>query len=336
MKLSDYVKPKSMIYTGEHHQVPTTIIHYAYNDKVLEISNSFEGDSSLKHYIQVIGLSDIGIIESIKKFYPIDPLILEDVFNVNQRTKIDIRDAYVFCVFNLEFLVQGEVIDQYMSLLMYENTIITFHETKPIYLNPLEQLFKEHEDLRERSADYLLYQILDIITDNHLDIYDILDEQINRFEDHIIDQKNIKQDEFYLIRKTMLKLKSHVTPTFESLDKAMNRRNDLFKNDNKAFFDDLMDHLQRLDNRINQSREQVRNLLDLDTNNQSTKLNKIMATLTLFSAIFIPLSFLTGFFGMNFVHFGILEYRFAVLGFTLICLSIIIFMIFFFKHKKWF
>ncbi len=336
MKLSDYVKPKSMIYTGEHHQVPTTIIHYAYNDKVLEISNSFEGDSSLKHYIQVIGLSDIGIIESIKKFYPIDPLILEDVFNVNQRTKIDIRDAYVFCVFNLEFLDQGEVIDQYMSLLMYENTIITFHETKPVYLNPLEQLFKEHKDLRERSADYLLYQILDIITDNHLDIYDILDEQINRFEDHIIDQKNIKQDEFYLIRKTMLKLKSHVTPTYESLDKAMNRRNDLFKNDNKAFFDDLMDHLQRLDNRINQSREQVRNLLDLDTNNQSTKLNKIMATLTLFSAIFIPLSFLTGFFGMNFVHFGILEYRYAVLGFTLICLSIIIFMIFFFKHKKWF
>ncbi len=336
MKLSDYVKPKSMIYTGEHHQVPTTIIHYAYNDKVLEISNSFEGDSSLKHYIQVIGLSDIGIIESIKKYYPIDPLILEDVFNVNQRTKIDIRDAYVFCVFNLEFLDQGEVIDQYMSLLMYENTIITFHETKPIYLNPLEQLFKEHKDLRERSVDYLLYQILDIITDNHLDIYDILDEQINRFEDHIIDQKNIKQDEFYLIRKTMLKLKSHVTPTYESLDKAMNRRNDLFKNDNKAFFDDLMDHLQRLDNRINQSREQVRNLLDLDTNNQSTKLNKIMATLTLFSAIFIPLSFLTGFFGMNFVHFGILEYRYAVLGFALICLSIIIFMVFFFKHKKWF
>ena len=336
MKLSDYVKPKSMIYTGEHTHIPTSIIHYQYNDKILQTSDSFQGDPSFKHYIQVIGLSDIEVIESIKSFYPIDPLILEDVFNVYQRTKIDIRDAYVFCVFNLEFLDRGEVMDQYMSLLMYENTIITFHETKPIYLEPLEQLFREHKELRERSVDYLLYQILDIITDNHLDIYDILDEQINRFEDHIIDQKNIKQDEFYLIRKTMLKLKNHVTPTFESLDKAMNRRNDLFKNENKGFFDDLMDHLQRLDNRINQSREQVRNLLDLDTNNQSTKLNKIMATLTLFSAIFIPLSFLTGFFGMNFIHFGILEYRYAVLGFSLICLIIMIFMVFYFKHKKWF
>lgn len=325
-----------MIYTGEHTHIPTSIIHYQYNDKILQTSDSFQGDPSFKHYIQVIGLSDIEVIESIKSFYPIDPLILEDVFNVYQRTKIDIRDAYVFCVFNLEFLDRGEVMDQYMSLLMYENTIITFHETKPIYLEPLEQLFREHKELRERSVDYLLYQILDIITDNHLDIYDILDEQINRFEDHIIDQKNIKQDEFYLIRKTMLKLKNHVTPTFESLDKAMNRRNDLFKNENKGFFDDLMDHLQRLDNRINQSREQVRNLLDLDTNNQSTKLNKIMATLTLFSAIFIPLSFLTGFFGMNFIHFGILEYRYAVLGFSLICLIIMIFMVFYFKHKKWF
>jgi magnesium transporter len=133
----------------------------------------------------------------------------------------------------------------------------------------------------------------------------------------------------------MLDLKNKVTPTFEQLDKVMSRKHDLFKTDNQPYYDDLMDHLQRLDNRIMQSREQMRNLLDLDMNNQSTKMNKIMATLTLFSAIFIPLSFLTGFFGMNFIHFGILGYKDAVLIFSIMCALIMIGMVLFFKRKKW-
>ncbi len=335
MNLSPYIKPKSMIYTGEHVNVPTTMTHYTYNEKVMHVTQTLESDPQFKHYIQVTGLSDVSKIEALRQIYPIDSLVLEDVLNVNQRTKIEIKGSYVFAVLNFEYLLKGEVKDAYMSLVMFENTLITFHETEPLFLSPLKSLFEEHKELRERSIDYLFFQILDIITDNHLDIFDILDEQINHFEESIIENENIKQDEFYLIRKGMLDLKNKVTPTFEQLDKVMSRKHDLFKTDNQPYYDDLMDHLQRLDNRIMQSREQMRNLLDLDMNNQSTKMNKIMATLTLFSAIFIPLSFLTGFFGMNFIHFGILGYKDAVLIFSIMCALIMIGMVLFFKRKKW-
>jgi magnesium transporter len=325
-----------MIYTGEHKDVPTSITHYAYNQDKVNKSNDWKMDEKLKHYIQVVGISDISSIEAIKELFPIDQLVLEDIFNVNQRTKIEWKGSYIFAVLNLEFIEQGEIIDGYFSLIMFENTLITFHETKPQFLDPISKLFDEHKELRERSIDYLLYQILDMITDYHLDIYDILEEQIIHFEESIIENENIKQDAFYQIRKTMLKLKGHVTPTFEQIDKILSRPIGLFKAENQPYFDDLMDHLQRLDNRINQSREQMRNLLDLDMNNQSTKMNKIMATLTLFSAIFIPLSFLTGFFGMNFIYFEILTYEHAVLIFSIICVIIMIVMIYFFKRKKWF
>lgn len=335
MNLSQYIKPKSMIYTGEHKHIETKIKNIAYNKDQMSITHTLLGDKTLNHYIQVVGLSDIEKITSIREVYPIDALVLEDVLNVDQRTKIELKGSYVFGVFNFEYLLNGEIEEAYMSLVMFENTLITFHETSPLFLDPLMILFNEHKELREKTIDYLLYQILDIITDNHLDIYDILDEQMNTFEEHIIDNKNIEQDEFYLIRKAMLKLKGHVSPTYEQLDKLMNRKKDVFHNDNLPYIDDLMDHLTRLDQRITQSREQMRNLLDLDMNNQSTKMNKIMATLTLFSAIFIPLSFLTGFFGMNFIHFGILEYRYAVALFSVICLLIMISMFLFFKHKKW-
>jgi magnesium transporter len=134
----------------------------------------------------------------------------------------------------------------------------------------------------------------------------------------------------------MLNLKNHVSPVLEHLNQIMNKKSSLFMEDNMPFYDDLRDHLVRLDSRLDRSRELMRHLLDLHMNNQSNKMNKIMATLTLFSAIFIPLSFLTGFFGMNFVHFGILQYEYAVIGFTILCASIIIFMVWFFKKKKWF
>lgn len=336
MNISNYIKPKSMIYTGEHKDAQTMINHYQYNTDTLNITHTFDSDPKLKHYIQVIGLSQVEVIDSIRDFYPIDPLVLEDVFNVNQRTKIEHKGSYVFAVINLEFLDHMDIDDEYMSLVMFKDTLITFHEKEPIFLQPIESLFNDHKDLRERTIDYLFYQILDMITDNHLDIYDILDEQIIKFEESIMESENIKQDEFYHVRKTILKLKSFVTPTYEQLDKLLNKKIELINIDHQPYFEDLMDHLQRLDNRITQSREKIRNLLDLDMNNQSTKMNKIMATLTLFSAIFIPLSFLTGFFGMNFVYFEVLEYKHAVFIFTGFCILIFVFMFVFFKRKKWF
>ncbi|HRX45584.1 MAG TPA: CorA family divalent cation transporter [Acholeplasmataceae bacterium] len=184
MNLSQYIKPKSMIYTGEHKHVETSITHYEYDENHLDVTHVFDKKTNRKHYIQVVGLADVKTIDQLRETYPIDPLVLEDVFNVNQRTKFEIKNQYIFAVLNLEYLYQGEVVEEYMSLVMFKDTLITFHEKKPQFLEPLESLFADHKDLRQRGVDYLLYQILDIITDYELDIYDILDEQINLFEEN--------------------------------------------------------------------------------------------------------------------------------------------------------
>jgi magnesium transporter len=336
MNISQYFKPKSLVYTGKHASVKTQINHYLYDEKTLLVKHDFEPVVGLKSYIQVIGLSNVEQIQSIKQYFPMDALILEDIFNVNQRNKIEIVKDSIFGTFHIEYLLEKVIKGDYMSIWMDSNTIITFHETEPAFLLPLNQLFNDHQELRSKTVDYLFFQILDIITDNHLDVYDHLDTEVNAFENDILETKNIEQEEFYLLRKFMLNLKNHVSPVLEHLNAIISKKSPFFKEDNLPYYDDLRDHLVRLDGRLDRSRELMRHLLDLHMNNQSNKMNKIMATLTLFSAIFIPLSFLTGFFGMNFVHFGILKYEYAVLGFSILCLSIIIFMVWFFKKKKWF
>lgn len=336
MNISEYFKPKSLVYTGKHASVKTQVIHYLYDENTLRIQDDFEPIQGLKSYIQVIGFSDVEYIQSIRKYYSMDTLVLEDIFNVNQRNKIEVVKDTIFGTFHIEYLLNRVIHGDYMSIWMDSNTIITFHETEPVFLNPLKKLFTEHQELRAKTVDYLFFQILDIITDNHLDVYDQLDSEVNQFENDILETKNIEQEEFYLLRKFMLNLKNHVSPVLEHLNQIISKKSSMFKEDNLPYFDDLKDHLVRLDGRLDRSRELMRHLLDLHMNNQSNKMNKIMATLTLFSAIFIPLSFLTGFFGMNFVHFGILKYEHAVIGFAILCILIIVGMVWYFKKKKWF
>jgi len=222
-----------------------------------------------------------------------------------------------------------------MSLLVFQETIISFHETHPTFLDELPDLINENHDVKNKSIDYLLFLILDIITDHHIDTFERVEKIQIQFEEQILDEKNIDQESFYIIRKQLLKLKNTVTPTLEQLEKTI-ERSPIFTIENKLYFDDLIDHLKRLDNHINQARELMRNILDLHINNQSNKMNRIMTTLTLFSAIFIPLSFLTGFFGMNFVHFEILAYEHALILFIVICMILASFMVLLFKKMKWF
>lgn len=335
MKIRDYFVPKSYVYTGNHENVPTRIIHFHYDSEHLKITNEFEPLDYEKHYIQVIGLSDLEKIQLLSKYYQVDPLVLEDVFNVNQRNKIEVKPNYLFGVFHIQSLIEGIIKEDYMSLLMFKDTIISFHEKEPTYLDLIKILLEENNDLKDKTIDYLFFQILDIITDMHIDVFEIVEDKQLKFEEVILDEKEIDQDEFYRVRKNLLKLKNCVAPVLEQLEKTIDKSS-LFNISNRIFFDDLIDHLKRLNQQIDQTRELMRNILDLHINNQSNKMNRIMTTLTLFSAIFIPLSFLTGFFGMNFVHFDILEYEYAIIVFVGLCLILIGFMVLLFKKMKWF
>ena len=328
--------PKSMLYTGQHDDVPTKVEHFHYNKNELKVTDGFEPLEGYLSYIQVTGLSDVSSIKEIQKHYKVDDIVLEDIFNVKQRNKLEPKEHYLFGVFRCEYIIGTDIKEDYFSLLLFEDTIITFHEKVPIILSPIRNLFENYQELRKRPIDFLFYQVLDIMTDQHLAVYDYLEKASEQFEESILENRQLNQETFYMIRKHLLKLKSNVSPILDNLTILLSKSHPLIKKENKDFFDDLIDHFIRLDNHLNQSREMMRHLLDLHINNQSNKMNRIMTTLTLFSAIFIPLSFLTGFFGMNFVHFEVLEYEHSLIIFIGLCFLLAGFMLLLFKKMKWF
>jgi magnesium transporter len=335
MKIIDYITPKSLVYSGKHTQKETVIRHFQYNENELIESNDLKRRNGYKSYIQVIGLNDVEKIKEIQQLHQIDDLIIEDILNVAQGEKIDVMENYLFSVIHALFYVNNQFIKEYMSMICLENTVITFHEDDPWFLDASIDTLKEYKALRKKTSDFLFYQIMDLITDNHIEVFNHLSSVINEFEDITLNDNNLPQEEFYRVRKSFVRLKNNVYYLLEALNRLLKKSHHLIQKDNIEYYNDLIDHLSRLDGQVNLSRENLRNLVDVNINNQSNRMNQIMTTLTLFSAIFIPLSFLTGFFGMNFVHFEVLSYQNAVWIFILFCVLLIVFMIWFFKHKKW-
>lgn len=331
-----YFKPKSMVYTGKHEDMKTEIHHYQYDEHTFIKEDKLIKDSSYKQYIQVCGLTDEAILNEIKESYHIDPLIMEDILNVNQRIKIEYQETFIFATLSIKYLEKDVVKSDYLSIYVTDQTVISFHETNPVYLESLLSLLEDYNELKIHESDMLFYHILDIITDHHLEVFDFLELKTTAFEEEVLESKTLAQESFYMLRKWMLQLHSIVSPMYEQVDKMIQKKLPILTSDSNEYFNDLKDHLKRLENKLFQSRDLMRQLLDLHMNNQSTKMNRIMSTLTLFSAIFIPLSFLTGFFGMNFHYFEALEYKYAVLIFIGCCMFIAFGMLFFFKKRRWF
>ncbi len=335
MKITDYFKPKSMVYTGEHVEQQTKINRFVYHKSRFDKYEDLKLEDD-QQYIQVVGLSDIKIMEEIKEMFSIDAFIMEDILNVHQRNKIEYGDDYIFASFSFFHKDEKEIRKRYMSIYVSEKVVFTFHEKEPNFLAPLEILIKEYQELKANRSDFMFYQILDLITDEHLDILDNLDNQMNAVEEQIIEAKQIDEEDFYLLRKRVIQLKNMTSPIYEQLVELLKKQHVIMSKQVKSFYHDLIDHMSRLDQKLNHLKDMMRTLLDLNMNNQSTRMNKIMSTLTIFSAIFIPLSFLTGFFGMNFVHFGVLEYQHAVIIFISVCVLVAGAMVYIFKKHKWF
>lgn len=335
MKIIDYITPKSLVYYGKHNNKETVIRHFQYNDDEVIESSDYKRKEGYKSYIQVIGLSNVDRIKEIQQLHQIGDLVIEDVLNVSQAEKIDVFDNYLFCVVHALFYVENTYKKEYMSMVCLEDTVISFHEEDPWFLQSTIDTIQNYQTLREKSSDFMFYHILDLITDNHIDVYNHLSNIISEFEDSTLNENILPQEEFYRVRKSFIRLKNNVYYLFESLDRLVRKTHKIIKSENLEYYNDLIDHLKRLDGQINLSRENLRNLVDVNINNQSNRMNQIMTTLTLFSAIFIPLSFLTGFFGMNFVHFEILTYQNAVWIFVGFCVLVIVFMVWLFKYKKW-
>ena len=158
----------------------------------------------------------------------------------------------------------------------------------------------------------------------------------NAIEMQIIEERNPNKEELYSLRKELLYFSNSIAPLLESIRKFMSIDNPFYTVEMIHYYSDLHEHLSQISDAIKAYREMSNSLHEMQMSNASMRMNRTMMTLTIFSAIFIPLSFLAGVFGMNFRHMPWLDAPDAFTWFILLCMLVVGGMLTYFKQKKWF
>lgn len=289
------------------------------------------------NWINIEGLHQTEVIESIMQHFQIHRLSGEDILSVGQRPKLDDYSHYLHVVLKMFMLQEGEIEDEQITFILLENTLITFQEkTGDVFSFVRKRLEEGKGTIRTRGADYLLYALIDSVVDHYFLILEHFGDRIEELEIELLDQPG--EDvlrKLHALRREALHLRRSVYPLREVVSRYEKINVPYVHADTNPFVRDLYDHTIQVIETVEVFRDSASGLLDLYMNSVSNRMNNVMKLLTIISTIFIPLTFIAGIYGMNFQHMPELTYRYGYFITVGVMFIIAIIMVILFKRKKW-
>lgn len=340
--------PESVVYTGKYKNTETKFQVYFYNDHGASVDVYSDKDidtmfseikrREMKAWINIIGLNCIETMLALGENLSLSMLVLEDIVHVSQRSKIERHGSYLFTIVKMIYQTEATgVIHEHLSLVLKDNLVITFQENEgDVFDGIRKRLTQERSRMRARGTDYLYYALLDAIVDHQLEILYGIGNLIDTYDRQLIETEKLSINLLFELRKQIMLIRSEVAPFKDILKELYDKEDHFIKDETRVFIRDVSDHVNHVNDQVGLYQDMVTNLYDMNMNYSSNRLNHIMTILTVFSAIFIPLNFMTGFFGMNFKHFPGLDNPLAIPIFLSTAAGIAILMGIFFLRKKWY
>ncbi|MCL2833763.1 MAG: magnesium/cobalt transporter CorA [Treponema sp.] len=316
-------------------------------------------------WLNINGLKEIDSITRLAKQYNVHPLTIEDIFNTRQQPKVERFDNYSYISFKS---IQHEqsfhneqtrpkkksgadskkvkkiqedndefCIDQ-ISLIVMDKVIITIQEIPgdPFY-GIRKRILENAGQIRRMNTDYLAYSLIDAVVDDYFLTLSHIQEDIENFEDRAVKTTDDKfVFEIQDTKKSLFLIKQAILPLRDNL-LTINRQKILIINDEfKPFLQDLQENCNNAVQRVENCRDWLSNIMQVNLSMLSYQMNKVMKILAIVSTIFIPLTFIAGVYGMNFDFMPELSLHYAypvVLG-GMGMIAVIMLIIF--KIRHWF
>ena len=337
--------PGTLIFTGIQKVEHPFIRVVLFNENNIEqyvISDGKVGNirsGQLKTWIDCVGLHDVGLIEALGKKFNISRMVLEDILNIGQMPKYINLDKGNFLT--IQSFVQNrgteELSKEQLSIYFEDNLAITFREDERNDFNPIySRIVNPESRLVKNDIYYLVYSMLDLTVDNYLETAHYFESEIEKYEILIETRPdNDLKKEIFNFRRSFLYFFKMIAPLEEAISRFKADDEDLVNSVTKIYISDLLDHCRRLRNLAETYNEMIYMLYDLLHTEINYRSNTIITTLTVISAIFIPLTFIVGVYGMNFEYMPELTWNY---GYYLIWAIMILFTIsaiVYFRVKKW-
>jgi len=285
---------------------------------------------------------DTSAVEQLGPLLDIHPMAIEDTLEFGQRPKLDEYGDRVLLVYygvhhgNTGDPAEGRPIEVHMHV--SGSWIVT---VRPGACRDLHQLKERLRDNDAHAEEYIVYRILDALTDSFFPLLDEMDNEIDRLEDAMI--QGVKQEQLhrlFALKRELVTLRRIVTPQRDLLASGGDliiRIPGLSGDKTHDYFRDVYDHLIRISDLIDSYRDLLSGALDVYLSTQSNRMNQVMKQLTVIATIFLPLTFITGFFGQNFgwlVRHITGFWPFLLLGIGGLIVPIVI-MVWYFRAQGW-
>ena len=338
--------PGSLVHIGERkaEEIKITVIDYDQAGFREEHFTSIEScfvfkDRPSVTWINVEGLHNIENIQKLGDCYGFHPLVLEDILNTDQRPKAEDFETYLYIV--MKMLHNGtspQTVTEQISLILGPNYVISFQEgIEGDVFNPIRDRIRTGKGrIRTQGADYLAYSLVDAIVDNYFVIIEKMGERIEDLEDDLV-KAPVTQTlhEIHNLKREMIFLRKAVWPLREVVASLGRDGSPLVKDSTRIYLRDVYDHTIQVIDAIETSRDMLSGMLDIYLSSMSNRMNEVMKFLTIIGTIFIPLTFLVGVYGMNFEHMPELKWRWGYFGLWGVMAGVALFMLLYFKRKRW-
>jgi len=274
----------------------------------------------------------------LEETFKAHPLVIEDIRNQNQRPKIDEYPEYNFVVI-FQAVWQGDdvsFLEHHLFVGPYY--LITIHDEPAPALTELQERISKSPALTKGQPAFLTYLVIDALVDATFPVLERVDETVDKMEDEIIEKAAPDSlDRIYHLKHSVTELRRYLGAQRDVFQRLITHGIHLQQQDMTLYYRDVYDHIVRQYETVDSLRDLLSSAMDVYLSTVSNRLNQTTKALTVIASLFLPLSFLTGFYGMNFTYLTtVLETPFlafaAGVGTMLIAIGI---QLYFFRRRGW-
>ncbi|MEJ2182893.1 MAG: magnesium/cobalt transporter CorA [Nitrospirota bacterium] len=321
--------PGTPVFVGEKKAEETRITVMDYDEEHVQAWEARSVDECLalkdtpsRTWVHVEGFQDVEAIEALGRGFDVHPLVTEDILNTEQRPKTEVFDDYVFIVAKaVRFSETMDALEvDHVCLVLGKNFLLTFQDGRgDLFAHVRTRVRNARGIVRRAGMDYLAYVLLDSIVDGLFIVLEKLDDIIAEVEEEVTGDAAGPQTlaRLHVVKRQVVTLSRIVWPMRDIAVGLTREESAVISAAMEPYLRDIHDHAVQVIETIEAFRDMTSALLDVYLSGVSNKLNEVMKVLTVFASLFIPLTFITGIYGMNFAYMPELHWKwgyFAVLG----------------------
>jgi magnesium transporter len=280
-------------------------------------------------------------VEKVCEHYGVHSLLIEDILSVNQRPKMDEVEGVMFCLLNMLYFNDSKktVETEQISIVLGKEFVLSFQEdaSRDVF-DPLRNKLKlAKNQIRQRSADYLLYAMLDLIVDNYFLVMEKLGEQIEYLEEDVIRKSNTRSlARINQLRKEQIILKRNIAPARDLISSIIRSESELLEDSTTKYFKDVYDHIVQAYDLSENYRDIMMSMQDLYISNVNLKMNEVMKVMAIVTCVLAPATVIGGIFGMNFDNIPYGHHEWGFYFAVAMMLLIPMWMLWEFRKRGWF